>query len=458
MFGYGFWLRSAHPGWGLWCVCVGLGFPLTPQILAPVLGCVYLCACSASTPPLLAGVCGVCVLARVLALSHHLWRGCVVWTSGCWMGFFASPRQSWRGVEKCVFVRVLRQYPAIPGRGLRCVCSCNGFGFTAPFVAGACGVAFWVWDGVFPSARQGWRGVAMCLFVWRSTCTRQIFRGRVQCGCVRLGWGFGCNPPCLAGVLRCVCLCACFACTPPALPWAPGACVSVRSLAFNPPVLAQVFVHVCMCARSPCTPPFLARVCGMALCAWVRVSAAPCHFWLGCWGVCVRVPAPPAPHPTWLGCAVCVCVFWFRWASPRHPGWGVVVCVYVCALCLYPASPGCCLWCLCLGLGFGFHPAIPGWAPRVFLFVSAHRLYPTKRRWGVRCGCVFSRSGWLRPATSGGGVGVCVYVCALRPYPASPRWGWWCLCLGLGFGFHPAIPGSGPGVYVFVCAHRLRPT
>ena len=50
MFGYGFWLRPAIPGWGLWCVCLGLGFSCTPLFLAGVLGRVPSCAPSARAP------------------------------------------------------------------------------------------------------------------------------------------------------------------------------------------------------------------------------------------------------------------------------------------------------------------------------------------------------------------------------------------------------------------------
>ena len=172
-----------------------------------------------------------------------------------------------------VFVRVLRQYPAITGRGLWCVCSCTAFGFVPPFVAGVCGVAFWAWDevfrftpsillwmlgcvclcvcsastppflagvcgvfvdpmilallchlllvcllwfsgcgfGFFASACQCWRGFGVCVFVLRSTCSPQIFDRRVRCECVRLGLDSSCDPPFLAGVLGCVCLCARFA-------------------------------------------------------------------------------------------------------------------------------------------------------------------------------------------------------------------------------------------------------
>ena len=108
-------LYPANPGWGFWCMCLGSGFrfhPAIPGLVAGVLclvldlalaacwgaglvclcldfafshpilpgllSCVCSCACSASTPPFLAGVCGACVRARVLALPRHLWLGCVV--------------------------------------------------------------------------------------------------------------------------------------------------------------------------------------------------------------------------------------------------------------------------------------------------------------------------------------------------------------------------------------------
>ena len=57
--GFGFRLRPATPGWG-----VGV--------------CVRLCARSACTLPLLAGVCGVgvCGCVRVPAAPRHSWLGC----------------------------------------------------------------------------------------------------------------------------------------------------------------------------------------------------------------------------------------------------------------------------------------------------------------------------------------------------------------------------------------------
>ena len=144
-------------------------------------------------------------------------------------------------------------------------------------------------------------------------------------GCVHLGSGFGCAPPFLAGVLGCACL----------------------------------------CARSACTPPLLAGLCGVGVCALARVSAAPRHSWLGCWGVCV----------------------------------------FVCPLRLYFATPG---WgvrsgCVCLGSGFGCAPPLLAW-------VSG-------------CVCLCARSACTRPILAG----VCgVWVrCCLAPVPVP----WFVACL-----------------------------
>ena len=47
----------------------------------------------------------------------------------------------------------------------------------------------------------------------------------------------------------------------------------------------DVGVCVRLCARSACTSPLLAGACSVGVCAWAPVSAAPRHFWLGCWAV-----------------------------------------------------------------------------------------------------------------------------------------------------------------------------
>ena len=73
----------------------------------------------------------------------------------------------------------------------------------------------------------------MCVFV----CVFCLYPANhgwgVWCGCVRLGAGFGCAPPFLAGVLGCVCLCARSDFTPPFLAEVCGVGVSVRVLAFT---------------------------------------------------------------------------------------------------------------------------------------------------------------------------------------------------------------------------------
>ena len=121
--------------------------------------------------------------------------------------------------------------------------------------------------------------------------------------CVCLSSGFGCAPPLLAGVLGCACVCAC----------------------------------------STCTPQLRAGVCGVGACAWARLLALPSHSWFGCWGVCVR--APIVPHHSWLGCALWVGVLALRFQlRPATPGWGVGVCVCLCArsCCTPPLLTGVC--------------------------------------------------------------------------------------------------------------------
>ena len=526
-------LYPATPGWGVQCCCVCLGFSLgwAPPLLAGVLGCVCVClraplvprhswlgrvvcvcvfglgfglrpatpgrgvrvgvcwrARSACTLPLLAGVCGVgvCAWSRVLAVPRNSWLGC-------------------SGV--CVFVCALRLYPATPCWGLRCVCVCLGSGFgcappllagglaslcvcvraplvgqysrlgcalwvcllglklqlcpatpgwgvgvcmclcgrsarTPPLLAGVCGVGVCAWARASVAPRHSWRGCwGLCVFV----CLLPLYPGTpgwdVRCGCVCLGSGFDCALPLLAGVLGCVCLCV-RASIVPHHSWlgcAVWVCVLGLWSGQRPATPGWgVGVCVCWCARSPCTPPLLAGVYGVGVCAWAQASAAHRHSWLGCWGLCV----------------------------------------FVCALRLYPATPGWAAWCGCVRLGSGFGSAPPllaGVLGSVCVCVCAP-LVP-RHSW-LRCAvwvCVLGLGFWLRPATPGWGVGVCVCLCACSACtppllagvlgclfvcvraPLVPRHSWlgcavWVCLLALGFRLRPATPGWGVGVCVSLCA------
>ena len=367
-------LHPATPGWGArcWCVCLGSGFGCAPPPLAGVLGCACLCACSPCTPPLLAGVraVSVCVWARVSAAPRNSWLG-------CW------------GV--CVLVCVPPLYPATPGWGVRCGCVClgSGFGCAPPLLAGLLGCVCarvralrapchsWLgcapWVCVFGlgfrllPATPGW-GVGLCVcWCGRSACLPPLLAG-VRAGmCVCLGSGSGCTPQLLGGVLGCVCAVV-SALLAPRHSWlgcAPWVCVFGLGFRLRPATPGWgVELCVCWCRRSACTQPLLAGPRAVGVCVWARVSAAPCHSWLGCWGVCVLVPAlrldpatagwgarrgcvflgsgfgcappllagmfgcvcarvrgPLVPRHSWLGCAVWLCVFGLRfWLRPATPG------------------------------------------------------------------------------------------------------------------------------------------
>ena len=242
-------LYPATPGWGVQCGCVCLGSGLSCAL--PLLGwgvwvCVCLCACSACTPPLLAGVCagGVCACARVSGAPCHSWL-------------------SWCGV--CVFVCVLRTYPATPGWGVRCGCLCLGSGY-----------------GCAPPL------LALCL------CARSA-----------------CTPPLLAGVCDVSVNAWAWVTAAPRHSWPGcwGVCVFVCALCLYPttPLLGVRCGCVCLSSVSGCAPPLLARV-------------------LGC--VCVCVRAPRVPRHSWLGCVVLVYVLGVGfWLPPATPGWSVGVCV-----------------------------------------------------------------------------------------------------------------------------------
>ena len=486
-------LYPATPGWGVRCgfVCSGSVFGSAPPLLAGVLGCACLCAPPACTPPLLAGVCGVgvCAWARVSAAPRHSWLG-------CWV--------------LCVLVCPLRLYPATPGWGVPCgfvcsgsvfgsappllagvlgcaclcappactppllagmcgsgdVCLCSGFGCAPPLLAGLCGVGVCAWPGVSAAPRHSRLG---CWGVRVLVCALRLYGATpgwaLRCGCVCFRSGFGCAPPLLAGVLGCACLCARSACTPPLLAgvcgvgvcaWARvsaapchswlgcAAWVCVLGLGFRLRPATHgwgVGLCGCLCVHSACTPPLLAGVCGVGTCAWAWFSAAPRYSWLGCWG------------------SVCACVR--APLVPRH-SWLGCACGRVCLGsgfgCAAPLLAGV-LGCACLCVRSACTPpllaGVCGVGLCAWVWVSAaHR-----HSW-LQCAawvCVLGPGFGLRPATPGWGVGVlCVLVCALRVYPATPGWGVRCgrVCLGLRFG---CVPPLLAGVLGCACACVCAP-
>ena len=402
VFGLGFPLHPATPGWG-----DGVG--------------VCLCARSACTPPLLAWVCGVgvCAWARVSAAPRHSWLG-------CW------------GV--CVFPCALRLYPAFPSWGVWCVCVCLGsdFGCTPPPLAGVLGcLCACVRAPLVP--RHSWLG---CV-VW--VCVSGLgFRLRPATP----GWGVGVR----------VCSCARSACAPPLLAGVHGVGVCAWAWHSAAPATPGWGVGVCACsrARSACTPPLLAGVCGVGVCAWAWVSAAPRLSWVGWSGVCVLLCPLRVYSPLLAGlCGVGVCVWARVSAAPRLSWlgcWGV--CVFVYPLRLYPATLG---WgmrcaCVCLGLGLGCAPQllagvlgcvcvrVPapllprlswlGCMVRVCVFGLGYRLRPATPGWDVGlCLCLCARSACTPPLLAGP---CAVGVCASAWVSAAPRHFWlgcWCVCV-----------------------------
>ena len=259
-----------------------------------------------------------------------------------------------------------RGKPPNPGWGLGCVCLGTSFGFAPPLLVGVRGVGVRAWARFSAAPRHSWVGCrGVCLFV----CALCLYPANpgwgVRCGCVCLGSGFGCAPPLLAGVLGSVCVCV----RPPPVPrrfrlgCAVWVCV-LRLLFRLRPAIPGPGIGVCVClwACSACTPPIVAGVRGVGVCAWAPVLAAPRHSWLGCCGVCqcapsactppflagvfgcvyVCVRAPPVPRQSWLGCVVWVVWAWARvWTVPRNSWLRCSgLCVFVYALCLYPANSG----------------------------------------------------------------------------------------------------------------------
>ena len=343
---------------------------------------------------------------------------------GCgWFRVSAAPRHSWLGCcGVCVLVCLFQLYPATPGWGVQrgCVCLGSCFGCAPPFLDGVLGCVCACMRAPL-APRHSWLGCA----VWV---------------CVCFGYGFGCTTPLLAWVLGCVCACVraplvarqswpgCAAwvlclgpglCSaPPLLAGVSGLCLLVCAPRLHPatpgpgvrygcvclgsgfgcalPRLAQVLWCACLCACPPCTPPLLAGARGVGVCVWVRVSAAPRQSWLGCWGVCVVVWAPPL--------------------YPANPGWGVRCgCGY-------------------LGLGFGCAPPLLAWVCGVGVCVRAEVSAAARQSW---LGC------WV------------VRVCVRAPLVGGHSWlgcATWLCVLGFGFRLRLATLGWVVGVCVCSCA------
>ena len=227
---------------------------------------------------------------------------------------------------------------------------------------------------VFASGQPflAWVFGCVCLYA-RSSYTPTIMARLCGVGvCVWVS-GFGCAPPILAGVWGCVYLFLRPACTRPILAVVCGRCVPLRvSLSCRQSRLGRWGVFVGSCLRFACTLPILAGICCL----------------------CVRLRVLASSRPSLLGFVVCVSGFGSRF-DPTFPGWGVHACMFACTLCLYPAiSSWVCCACVPLrvlasarqsflgfvayGFWFGvcFHVAIPGWGVAVCVFFCALRLYP----------------------------------------------------------------------------------
>ena len=216
-------------------------------------------------------------------------------------------------------------------------------------------MGFCAWDPASAAPCDSWLGCwGLCVFV----CALRVYSATpgwgVRCGGVCLGSGLGCAPPLLAGVLVCVYVCV----RAPLVPrhsWlgcAVWVCVPGLEFRLRPATPGGgVGVSLCLCAHSACTPPLLAGVCGVGPCASARLSAAPHHSPLGCWGVCVFAgalrlyPATPCWGVRWrcvsLGSA-------FGCAPPLLAG--VFGCVCRCApsACTPPFLAGVCgVWVGC---------------------------------------------------------------------------------------------------------------
>ena len=300
-----------------------------------------------------------------------------------------------------------------------------------------------VWARVSAAPRHSWLGCwAVCVLVWALRLHPATPGWGARRGCVCLGSGLGCTPPPLAGVLGSVCA-GVDAPLAPRQSWlgcAPWVCVFGLGFRLRP-VTPGWGVGVCVCSSAcpPCTPPLLAGVCGLGVCAWAPVSAAPRRSWLGCWAVCVLV------------CALRL--------HPDTPGWGAgfgCVCLGSGFGCASPLLAGPCVVGVCARpqvLAAPRHSWLGCWAVRVLVW--APRLHPATPGLGARRGCVCLGSGFgCAPPLLAGVLGC---VCAGVRAPPVPCLSWlgcaaWVCVLGLGFRLRPATPGLGVGLCLCSCA------
>ena len=171
----------------------------------------------------------------------------------------------------------------------------------------------------------------------------------VRCAC--WGFGFGCAPPLLEGVLGCVCARA----------------LVPRGL---PHLLVGVAVRGCMFVRAPRLFPAFpgwGAVCGRACCA--RVSAVPRPSWLGCRVVFFALFFFFLPVLVGLcGVGCWLSLAWALWSLSPHPlffGLGCWLffffpawCVSACFRVPFPGGPLFLAWCCRFWLG---GPPVPLW-------------------------------------------------------------------------------------------------
>ena len=207
-----------------------------------------------------------------------------------------------------------------------------------------------------------------------------------------------------------------------------------------------------------CTPPLLAGMRGVGVCVWARVWAAPRPSWLKCPGVCLLVCALSlyTATPGWGVRRGCVCLgSALGCAPPLLAGVLGCVCIFVYALRVYPATPGwgARRWCVCSGSGFG---CVPPLVAGVVGCACARSACPLPLLAGL-CGvgvCALARVSVLPRHSWLGCWSVCALVCVLRVYPANPGWGVrrGCVCLGSGYGCAPPLLA---GVLGCACLYAL---